>query len=71
MLEGKGKCAKVGHSIIIRLPIYLAVDSRFPFKLNEVVRVRIEGDRVIVEKQPKDELHGEKELSGNIRVAMS
>lgn len=68
MLEGKGKCAKVGHSIIIRLPIYVAVDSRFPFKLNEVVHVRIEGDRVIVEKQAENsgEVNGEKELSGNI-----
>lgn len=54
MLDGKGKCAKVGHSIHIRLPIYLAKDSRFPFKIDELVHVKIEDDKLIVEKQPNN-----------------
>lgn len=54
MLEGKGRCAQIGHSIAIRLPIYVAKDSRFPFKLDEIVHVKIEKGKVIIEKLPTE-----------------
>lgn len=50
MLDGKGKYGKVGNSHIIRLPPYVAKDSTFPFKQDEIVHVKIEKGRVIVEK---------------------
>lgn len=50
MLKGKGKCTQYGHSIAIRLPIFVAKDSRFPFKIPEIVQVKIDKDKLIVEK---------------------
>ncbi len=50
--ESIGKVFPVGagNTRYISVPSMVATDDRFPFKDQESVRVRIDGDRVIVEK---------------------
>ena len=50
--EGIGRVVPIGggNTRYISVPSMVATDERFPFKDQESVRVRIDGDRVIVEK---------------------
>jgi antitoxin component of MazEF toxin-antitoxin module len=41
MLEGVGRIKTSGRSIVVRLPKNLAVDSTFPFQIDEEVTVQI------------------------------
>ena len=52
MKEGLGKLYKLGaYSVVIRLPKSVVEDSAFPFKLGDAVKVKIDGDRIIIESQ--------------------
>jgi len=59
MLEGKGRFinrpTKTGKKLydkhFIYVPTEVARDSSFPFKTRETVKVSIDGDRLIVEKE--------------------
>ena len=54
MLEGEGKVFRVGKTTIaIRIPKDVAVDSAFPFKEGDKVRIRIENGKLIISKSPK------------------
>lgn len=51
MLEGKGKYWKTDNKLYIYVPVGVATDSAFPFKEESgYVKVRIDGDRLVVEK---------------------
>jgi antitoxin component of MazEF toxin-antitoxin module len=41
MLEGVGRIKMSGRSIVVRLPKDLAVDSAFPFQVDDEVTVQI------------------------------
>jgi len=52
--EGKGKVVDRGkkyRKIFIYVPKEVAMDTSFPFKIGEDVTVRIEGERLIIEKR--------------------
>ncbi len=51
MLEGVGRIKQSGRSIVVRLPKDLAVDSAFPFQVNEDVAVRIVDGELCVSKR--------------------
>ncbi|MFA7122048.1 MAG: hypothetical protein WC277_11260 [Bacilli bacterium] len=50
--EGIGRIVPIGagNTRYISVPSMVATDDRFPFKDQENVRIRIDGNRVIVEK---------------------
>jgi len=52
--SGRGRVVDKGDKryprIFIYIPSKVATDSAFPFKVGEHVLVRIEGDRLIIEK---------------------
>jgi antitoxin component of MazEF toxin-antitoxin module len=51
MKEGIGKIYKLGaYSVVIRLPKNVVQDSTFPFKLGDVVKVKIVNDKIIISK---------------------
>ena len=50
MLEGTTTIRKIDKSLMVRLPIYVAKDSKLPFELGDKVTVRIENNKVIIEK---------------------
>jgi len=51
MKEGLGKIYKLGaYSVVVRLPKSVVEDSAFPFKLGDAVKVKIDGDRIIILK---------------------
>ncbi|MCD6242589.1 hypothetical protein J7K06_02735 [Candidatus Bathyarchaeota archaeon] len=52
--EGKGKVVDRGkkyRKIFIYIPKEVAMDTSFPFEIGEDVTVRIEGERLIIEKR--------------------
>ncbi len=49
--ETKVKIYKVGSRHSINLPSGLVTDSAFPFKPNEELTARIEGKRIVLEKE--------------------
>jgi hypothetical protein len=52
--EGKGKVVDRGKrykKIFIYVPKEVAMDTSFPFKMGENVTVKIEGERLIIEKR--------------------
>ena len=50
-LEGKGKIQEpVKNRVLIYIPADVHKDSAFPFKDKEDVNVKIDGDRLIIEK---------------------
>lgn len=54
--EGKGKIIDRGkkyRKIFIYLPKEVAMDTAFPFKIGEDVTVRIEGNKLIIDKRQK------------------
>lgn len=51
MLEGKGRVYQTGNSVVIRIQKNLACDSMFPFKFGDLVKVKIEDDKVIISKK--------------------
>ena len=56
MLESIGKIDKSSksNSGILYLPSHLMLDSAFPFLVPSRVKVRIDGDKLIVEKIEKE-----------------
>jgi len=50
--EGIGKIIKIGrgNTRYLTIPAIVVKDDNFPFDDDEAVRVRIEGERLIVEK---------------------
>jgi hypothetical protein len=48
--EGRFQYASKGMTGIVYIPSDLVKDSTFPFQENEQVNIRIEGKRLIVEK---------------------
>ena len=49
MKEGLGKIYKLGaYSVVVRLPKSVVEDSAFPLKLGDAVRVKIDGDKIII-----------------------
>jgi len=60
---GKGKVVDRGKKyskIFIYIPQKVALDTRFPFKKGEDVTVRIEGEKLIIEKWKKVKSREEK-----------
>ncbi|MBS7647437.1 MAG: hypothetical protein QXK93_04365 [Candidatus Bathyarchaeia archaeon] len=52
--EGKGKVVDRGkryHKIFIYIPKEVSSDTSFPFKVGEDVTVRIDGERLVIEKR--------------------
>ena len=49
---------KGGNTGIVIIPADIVKDSAFPFNLPAVVKVRIEGQRLIIEKVEKAEKNG-------------
>jgi hypothetical protein len=52
--EGKGKVVDRGKKykkIFIYIPKEVAMDTNFPFKIGENVSVKIEGERLVIEKR--------------------
>ena len=54
MRKGIGRIHKVGNSIYVRIDKYVAKDTIFPFELGEIVVVRIEKGKLIIEKKPNE-----------------
>ncbi len=55
--EGKGKVVDRGkkyRKIFIYIPKEVAMDTSFPFEIGEDVTVRIEGERLIIEKRENE-----------------
>jgi antitoxin component of MazEF toxin-antitoxin module len=51
MKEGIGKLYKLGaYSVVVRLPKSVVEDSAFPFKLGDAVKVKIDGNKIIILK---------------------
>lgn len=58
MLEGKGKLinrptktrTKAYDKFFIYLPTDVATDSGFPFKPGDIVKVKVDGTRLVIEK---------------------
>lgn len=52
MIKAIGKItpAPKGRTLILYIPSLLAVDSAFPFKAPESVVVRIDGEKLIIER---------------------
>jgi antitoxin component of MazEF toxin-antitoxin module len=58
MLKGKAKILvpnKRGKTGLIYIPADIVKDSSFPFKPNEEVTVKIEGEKLVIEKRRKEE----------------
>lgn len=53
MLEGVGRIKQSGRSIVVRLPKDLAVDSAFPFQVDQEVTVKIVGAELFVTTRGK------------------
>lgn len=54
MLEGKGKYWKSENKLYVYVPVGVATDSAFPFKDEKgYVKIRIDGNRLVVEKIPE------------------
>ncbi len=56
MLEGKARLiipTNKGNTGILYIPADLVKDSLFPFKPNETVHIRIEGDHLIIDSEKK------------------
>ncbi|UCH57625.1 MAG: hypothetical protein JSV18_01520 [Candidatus Bathyarchaeota archaeon] len=54
MLQGKGKFYKTDNKLYIYVPVVVATDSAFPFRGESGhVKVKIEGDRLVIEKIPE------------------
>lgn len=54
--EGKGKIVDRGWKypkIFVYIPKEVASDTSFPFKIGENVTVRIDGQRLVIEKREK------------------
>ena len=51
MLKADGKFLKYGHSHIIRLDPHLVSDSKFPFKLGDIVTVKIVDGTITIKKK--------------------
>lgn len=49
---GKGKIIKLSsaRTRFVSIPAEVASDDRFPFDLNEDIQIRIDGERLVVEK---------------------
>lgn len=55
MLEGKGKFWRTDNKIYIYVPVQVATDSAFPFRDEKgYVKIRIDGDRLVVSKIGKE-----------------
>lgn len=55
MLEGKGKFWRTDNKIYIYVPVQVATDSAFPFREEKgYVKIRIEGDGLVVSKIEKE-----------------
>lgn len=52
--ETKVKIYKVGSRHTVNLPSVFVTDSVFPFKPNEELKARIEGNKIIIEKAKKE-----------------
>ena len=50
VLSGKGKVARNYGGMLVPIPASVARDSQMPFKVGDDVSVRIDGDKVIIEK---------------------
>jgi len=58
MLKGKAKILvpnKRGKTGLIYIPADIVKDSSFPFKPNEEVTIKIEGEKLVIEKRKKGE----------------
>ena len=53
VLSGKGKVTRNRGSMLIPIPAPVAKDSQIPFKVGDEVSIRIDGDKVIIEKVDK------------------
>jgi len=51
MLEGEGRIYRTGRSVVVRIPKHVTTDSTFPFKLGELVHVKIQDGKIIVSKK--------------------
>lgn len=50
-IQGHGKiCEYMKGRVFVYVPADVRKDSAFPFRIGEKVRVRIDGERLIVEK---------------------
>ena len=66
MLEGEGRVYRTGRSVVVRIPKNLALDSRFPFQLGELVHVEIQDEKIIVSKKRKLEEEVKKLVMKNV-----
>ncbi|MBS7657952.1 MAG: hypothetical protein QW476_00800 [Candidatus Bathyarchaeia archaeon] len=58
MLKGKAKILvpnKRGKTGLIYIPADIVKDSLFPFKPNEEVTIKIEGEKLVIEKRKRNE----------------
>ena len=50
MIKGKSRITKYGGSVVVRIPVQIAVDEAWPFKLEEEVALSIVEGCLVVEK---------------------